>query len=164
MLDDDYVRGNPEVGARRLCRALRLRYRQRHDAGGDGPGVRAVLHHQGRGKGSGLGLSMVYGFARQSKGHVKIYSEPGRGTTVRLYLPRAAVKTTAPPQPSRDPLQPAGPNERILVVEDNTEVRADRRCGSSATSATTRSRPGGKEADRYPAQRRTRRSACSATW
>src|SRR5689334_9218257 len=56
------------------------------------------------GKGSGLGLSMVYGFAKQSRGHVKIYSEVGHGTTVRLYLPRAAQETAVaaptPPKPA----------------------------------------------------------------
>jgi PAS domain S-box-containing protein len=74
-------------------------------------------------KGSGLGLSMVYGFARQSKGHVKIYSEPGRGTTVRLYLPRADANSGARPVQRPDPLQAARPDERILVVEDNPGVR-----------------------------------------
>jgi len=74
-------------------------------------------------KGSGLGLSMVYGFAQQSKGHVKIYSEPGRGTTVRLYLPRAIAKAATARTPKPDRMQEARPNERILVVEDNTEVR-----------------------------------------
>jgi CheY-like chemotaxis protein len=74
-------------------------------------------------KGSGLGLSMVYGFAQQSKGHVKIYSEPGRGTTVRLYLPRAIAKAGATKMPKPDRMQEARPHERILVVEDNTEVR-----------------------------------------
>jgi PAS domain S-box-containing protein len=75
------------------------------------------------GKGSGLGLSMVYGFAKQSRGHVTISSEPGRGTVVRLYLPAerrleprstAAVEAAAPP--------PRG-TETILVVEDNDLVR-----------------------------------------
>ena len=48
------------------------------------------------GQGSGLGLSMVYGFARQSGGFAAIESAPGRGTTVRLYLPRTAVAAPAP--------------------------------------------------------------------
>jgi PAS domain S-box-containing protein len=75
------------------------------------------------GQGTGLGLSMVYGFARQSHGHVKIYSEVDHGTTVRLYLPRSKDVVVA------DRLVPVGlpiarPGERVLVVEDNSDVRA----------------------------------------
>jgi PAS domain S-box-containing protein len=74
------------------------------------------------GKGSGLGLSMVYGFAKQSRGHVRIHSEPGRGTTVRLYLPPAVTALgAAEPSPGRGPV-PGGP-ETILVVEDDPLVR-----------------------------------------
>ncbi len=75
------------------------------------------------GKGSGLGLSMVYGFVKQSGGHVKIYSEPGQGTTVKLYLPR----TTAAEEPlgPMDAHQPAvGGTETVLVAEDDEAVRA----------------------------------------
>jgi len=73
------------------------------------------------GKGSGLGLSMIYGFARQSKGHVKIYSELGRGTTVRLYLPRATQEkeVTVPD----DATAGVGGSETVLVVEDDVQVR-----------------------------------------
>jgi PAS domain S-box-containing protein len=75
------------------------------------------------GRGTGLGLSMVYGFTRQSRGHVKIYSEVGHGTTVRLYLPRAArADDKAAASPPEAP-QPARGGERILVVEDNPDVR-----------------------------------------
>jgi signal transduction histidine kinase/CHASE3 domain sensor protein len=71
------------------------------------------------GKGSGLGLSMVYGFAKQTGGHVKIYSEPGYGTTIRLYLPHG--KTELPIEaPVRGPM-PHG-SETILVVEDDPLV------------------------------------------
>ena len=75
------------------------------------------------GKGSGLGLSMVYGFVKQSGGHVRIDSEPGHGTTVTLYLPRS----TAVPDDPRAPVdaQPAvGGTETILVAEDDDAVRA----------------------------------------
>jgi signal transduction histidine kinase len=76
-------------------------------------------------RGTGLGLSQVYGFVRQSGGHVKIYSELGQGTTVKIYLPRHrgedAETTTDPPV-----LAPAGrPGETILVVEDDDDVRAN---------------------------------------
>ncbi|SDF60137.1 MULTISPECIES: PAS domain-containing protein [unclassified Duganella] len=74
------------------------------------------------GKGSGLGLSMVYGFARQSGGHVKIYSEEGSGTTVKLYLPRSMEAEDTPlPLETRAVI---GGTETILVAEDDEGVRA----------------------------------------
>lgn len=77
------------------------------------------------GKGTGLGLSMVYGFAKQSGGHVKIYSEPGHGTTLRLYLPKARDQQASEPLPDLgDGGSIQGNDEIILVVEDNEDVRA----------------------------------------
>ena len=76
------------------------------------------------GKGSGLGLSQVFGFVRQSGGHVKIYSEPGHGTTVKLYLPRhygeaeASGISSECPEPAR-----GARGELVLVVEDDERVR-----------------------------------------
>jgi CheY-like chemotaxis protein len=75
------------------------------------------------GKGSGLGLSMVYGFAKQSHGHVKIYSEVGHGTTVRLYLPRAPQQTTLAKPEAPEPVEPTTIKATVLVVEDNVDVR-----------------------------------------
>jgi len=74
------------------------------------------------GKGTGLGLSMVYGFVKQSGGHVKIYSELGHGTTVKMYLPRANQAEDARPVESR--LAMVGGEETILVAEDDDDVRA----------------------------------------
>ncbi len=75
------------------------------------------------GKGSGLGLSMVYGFVKQSGGHVKLYSEPGYGTTVKIYLPRAADRQgTAEAAKSDQPRIVKG-TERIALVEDEELVR-----------------------------------------
>lgn len=74
------------------------------------------------GQGSGLGLSMVYGFIKQSRGHVRIYSEPGDGTTVRLYLPRSS--TNADVQITSSPASAAqAAGEKILLVEDDDIVR-----------------------------------------
>lgn len=75
------------------------------------------------GKGTGLGLSMVYGFVKQSGGHVKIYSEAGEGTTVKIYLPRQMMITAEVEKPII-PLAPEGSvSETILVVEDDDDVR-----------------------------------------
>ena len=76
------------------------------------------------GQGTGLGLSMIYGFAKQVGGHVRITSEVGRGTTVLLYMPRA--RGAAAPRGSRWPMTgetPAGAGETLLVVEDDASVR-----------------------------------------
>jgi signal transduction histidine kinase len=75
------------------------------------------------GMGTGLGLAMVFGFAKQSGGHVKIYSEPGEGTTVRLYLPRATGVEQTGPTRDEAPVELPHGSATILVVEDDTAVR-----------------------------------------
>jgi CheY-like chemotaxis protein len=75
-----------------------------------------------RGQGSGLGLAMVFGFMKQSGGHISVYSEVGVGTTFRLYLPRvrgaAEQRASAPAERS-----PPGRGETVLLVEDNAALR-----------------------------------------
>jgi len=120
-LDDDYARANSEAAPGQYVLLA---------VSDTGCGIPAEIidkvidpffSTKPEGKGSGLGLSMVYGFVKQSNGHIKIYSEPGHGTTIKLYLPRAAQ--------SEDPLTPAGDTaadggtEWVLVVEDDEEVR-----------------------------------------
>ena len=73
------------------------------------------------GKGTGLGLAQAYGFVKQSGGHIKIYSEPGDGTTVKLYLPRTRRERDEPEAVRNSPAE--GGHERILVVEDDEGVR-----------------------------------------
>jgi PAS domain S-box-containing protein len=74
------------------------------------------------GAGSGLGLSMVYGFVKQSGGHVTIYSEKGEGTTIKLYLPRSTETEAVEMKPVTDEV-PVARGETVLVVEDDPEVR-----------------------------------------
>jgi signal transduction histidine kinase len=78
---------------------------------------------KGPGAGSGLGLSMVYGFVKQSGGHVQLYSERGHGTTVRLYLPARESGASAAARPAGALVAPAALGETILVVEDDPRVR-----------------------------------------
>jgi CheY-like chemotaxis protein len=79
------------------------------------------------GQGTGLGLATVHGFAKQSKGHVRVYSELGQGTTVKLYLPRLMQEEGAAAPAGRVPAGPATlrseKRETILLVEDNAGVR-----------------------------------------
>jgi PAS domain S-box-containing protein len=76
------------------------------------------------GQGTGLGLSQVYGFVKQSRGHLAVYSEPGQGTTMKIYLPRgdAAPPAAEPAAAPRADLPRARPGETVLLVEDNPEV------------------------------------------
>jgi signal transduction histidine kinase/ActR/RegA family two-component response regulator len=79
-------------------------------------------------QGSGLGLAMVYGFVKQSGGHVRIYSEVGHGTTVKIYLPRLLPAQQAEAAPAAlphdtSPAPRASAGETVLLVEDNSEVR-----------------------------------------
>jgi CheY-like chemotaxis protein len=77
------------------------------------------------GKGTGLGLSQVYGFVRQSNGHVRIYSELGEGTTIKIYLPRLLSSDEEPAEgPAKRAMMVRGAGETILVVEDETDLRA----------------------------------------
>jgi PAS domain S-box-containing protein len=95
-----------------------------------GPGIPAAIREKvfepffttkDVGKGTGLGLSMVYGFVKQSGGHIKLYTEEGQGTTFKIYLPRAD-KEASPSQQATAP-EIAGGNETILLVEDDPTVR-----------------------------------------
>ena len=108
------------------------------------------------GKGSGLGLSMVYGFVKQSGGHIRIYSEVGHGTTIKLYLPPARGQVEAAPAAASS--LPLG-NETIMVVEDDALVRNFVTAQLQSLGYRTvarRQRTGGAEPDR---RRRGVRSA-----
>ncbi|MGI4802112.1 MAG: ATP-binding protein [Janthinobacterium lividum] len=76
------------------------------------------------GKGTGLGLSMVYGFVKQSGGHLQVESELGQGTRLTLFLPRYDGAPTGDTVASADPAELARPEETVLVVEDDADVRA----------------------------------------
>jgi two-component system, cell cycle sensor histidine kinase and response regulator CckA len=75
-----------------------------------------------QGKGTGLGLSMVYGVVKESGGHIEVYSEPGRGTTFKLYFPRALTETGGT-EPAPTPGAAPRGTETVLLVEDDADVR-----------------------------------------
>ncbi|MBB5048575.1 PAS domain S-box-containing protein [Rhodopseudomonas rhenobacensis] len=119
VLDEAYAEANPEVAPGPYVMIA---------VSDTGTGIPAAIRDKvfepffttkDVGKGTGLGLSMVYGFVKQSNGHIKIYSEEGYGTTIKLYLPRASAEAEelAPTAPIK------GGSETVLVVEDDAMVR-----------------------------------------
>jgi PAS domain S-box-containing protein len=99
-----------------------------------------------RGKGTGLGLSMVYAFTQRSMGGIKVYSEPGTGTSIHLYLPKSTQELPRlPGNPAGIPGLPSG-DETILVVDDETDLLALTADMLQALGYTTLTAENGKEA------------------
>ncbi|MFI5280309.1 MAG: ATP-binding protein, partial [Gemmatimonadales bacterium] len=96
------------------------------------------------GQGTGLGMAMVYGLVKQHEGYVSVESEPGRGTTVRIYFP--ATKTRAEPARVSEPLQKSGRGETILVVEDDPTLRQSARRVLEMSGYTVATASDGEEA------------------
>ena len=121
MLDDEYVRSAADVAAGQYV----LLAVSDTGCGMSAETIERVFEPffttKPEGQGTGLGLSMAYGFARQSGGHIRIYSEPGQGTTVKLYLPRSLQEEVEPVAPLSGPV--VGGSETILVVEDDLAVQ-----------------------------------------
>jgi len=125
FLDHDYCSANPEVTPGQYVMIA---------VSDDGTGMTKNIAERafepffstkGAGQGTGLGLSQVYGFIKQSKGHIKIYSEAGEGTTVKIYLPRLLqdIDRSDEKEQAAEAVEGAG-HETILVVEDDRDVRA----------------------------------------
>jgi PAS domain S-box-containing protein len=123
LLDDDYARSHPDVlpGPHVMLAVSDT---------GAGMSNETLSHlfepfftTKLLGKGTGLGLATVYGIVKQSLGHVFVYSEPGRGTTFKIYFPRVDEQASAPPKHAVSPKLDRG-TETILIVEDDEALRA----------------------------------------
>jgi CheY-like chemotaxis protein len=125
LLDQDYCSANPEVIPGQYVMIA---------VSDNGTGMtkevadrafEPFFSTKGAGQGTGLGLSQVYGFIKQSKGHIKLYSEVGEGTTVKIYLPRLLQEIDRRDEEEQAAEVVEGPgHETILLVEDDRDVRA----------------------------------------
>jgi PAS domain S-box-containing protein len=125
LLDQDYCSANPEVIPGQYVMIA---------VSDNGTGMtkevadrafEPFFSTKGAGQGTGLGLSQVYGFIKQSKGHIKLYSEVGEGTTVKIYLPRLLQEIDRRDEEEQAAEAVEGPgHETILLVEDDRDVRA----------------------------------------
>ncbi|MGV3742522.1 MAG: response regulator [Burkholderiaceae bacterium] len=122
MLDDHYVSSEPDVPAGQYVMLAISDTGVGMSAETMARAFEPFFTTKGEGKGTGLGLSMVFGFVKQSNGHIRVYSEVGSGTTIKIYLPRcdqAEEEIQDMPVP-----QVLGGSETILVVEDDMAVQA----------------------------------------
>ena len=115
------------------------------------------------GKGTGLGLSMVFGFVKQSGGHIKIYSEEGHGTTVKIYLPRATGLEQTAAEAALAAAQVEGGSETVLVVEDDAMVRKYVIAQVESLGYTTLEAANAAEALDADRRQRRRSTCCSPT-
>jgi hypothetical protein len=127
-IDDDYVAQDLDVEPGRYVRLSVSDNGMGMDAETRARALEPFFTTKSAGHGTGLGLPMVYGFVKQSGGHLTIYSEPGQGTTVSLYFPALSGDATdarpdTPPKNATGRALPAAPG-RALVVEDNARLRA----------------------------------------
>jgi PAS domain S-box-containing protein len=123
-LDHSYVAQNPEVSAGQYAVICISDTGVGMDAETAAKAVEPFFTTKEVGRGTGLGLSMVYGFVKQSGGHIKIYSEPGEGTTVKMYLPRLLGTFDDKADEPFEGVVEAQGSETILVCEDDEDVRA----------------------------------------
>jgi PAS domain S-box-containing protein len=123
-LSDDYVDRRPGVGVRRGHYSVLAVSDTGHGMDSEtlSHAFEPFFTTKGVGHGTGLGLSTVYGIVKQSDGYVWAYSEPGRGSTFKLYLPAVQQAVTGHPAPER-PAKGPGRGELVLVVEDDEGVR-----------------------------------------
>ena len=122
MLDDHYVRSMSDVPAGQYVMLAVTDTGTGMSPEVIGQAFDPFFTTKPEGEGTGLGLSMAYGFVKQSGGHIRIYSELGHGTTIRIYLPRTNEEVVEPL--TRRGTAPAGGLETILVVEDDRRVQA----------------------------------------
>jgi two-component system cell cycle sensor histidine kinase/response regulator CckA len=122
-LDEDYAWSHPEVTAGAYVVLSVSDTGEGMDRATQARIFEPFFTTKEQGKGTGLGLATVYGIVRQSGGHIEVESEPGQGTTFRIYLPRTdrAAQTPALPQPGSQELRGS---ETVLLVEDEDQVRA----------------------------------------
>ncbi|HLH25008.1 MAG TPA: response regulator [Chloroflexota bacterium] len=104
------------------------------------------------GKGTGLGLATVYGIVKQSGGYIWVYSEPGHGTTFKIYLPREVATALADRAPSAPPYAAPGGTETVLVVEDNPQIGSLVRGALAASGYTVLAARHGEDALRLAVQ------------
>ncbi|HSI00539.1 MAG TPA: PAS domain S-box protein, partial [Reyranella sp.] len=121
--DGDYVRMNPEVAEGPYVAICVTDTGSGMSKDVVGRAFEPFFTTKEAGQGTGLGLSQVYGFVKQSGGHVKIYSEVGQGTTVKLYFPRYTRRDDEAAEETPDPVAEGEAEETVLVVEDDADLR-----------------------------------------